>query len=296
MVIYADPNAADSAPAGDLIIYTMGDAGFVEMYRARAAGKVALVDTGDINADGRPDIVFADTTCGASTCFDTMSVRSWDGAEWVNWTDDTIGMAYADYSIDDVSEAGQGEELVLEGGVYGSAGAGPQRARTEVWGSVAGAPYTLLERTYADNDCLYFAVLDANEAFLKLSNTDMTTVEQLYTKAATDPTLDVCWTHPDEEAELRSFSLFRLALVAAYQGVPEIAGDLIGSISEIYTTSVFSEAGQVWLRRVCSQSEYSRGMPGRERIRRAEPCHLRFPCRLRLRQPLVWPQRRLPCA
>lgn len=52
---------------------------------------------------------------------------------------------------------------------------------------------------------------------------------------------------PNEEAELRSFSLFRLALVAAYQGVPGIAGDLIGSISEIYTDSVFSAAGQVWL-------------------------------------------------
>ena len=247
MVLYADPNAPENASAGDMILFTFGNNGFVESLRARADGKVTLIDSGDINADGLADIVYADTTCGASTCFDTIHVRSWDGAEWVNWTEEVITMAYADYSLDDVSEAGQGEEIILEGGIYGSAGAGPQRARTETWGSVAGAPYALLDRTFAQSDCIYFAVVDANAAFLNLPTTDLTALEQLYTKAATDPTLETCWTRPDEEAELRSFALFRLALVAAYQGVPEIAGDLIGSISAIYTTSVFSEAGQVWL-------------------------------------------------
>ncbi len=247
IVLYADPNGSEDTPSGDMILFSASDNGWVESLRARANGKITLVNTGDINIDGQPDIVYADTTCGASTCFDTIIVRSWNGTEWMLWTDESITMAYADYSLDDVSEDGQGDEIILEGGIYGSAGAGPQRARTETWGSVAGAPYTLLDRTFADNECLYFAVLDANEAFLNLPDADLVELERLYTKAATDPTLEICWTRADEEAELRSFSLFRLALVAAYQGVPEIAGDLIGSISEIYTNTVLADAGQVWL-------------------------------------------------
>jgi hypothetical protein len=157
-----------------------------------------------------------------------------------------ITMAYSEIEISDSTEEGQGAEVLLRGGVYGSAGAGPQRARTEIWGSVAGQPYSLLEEVDDDSDCLYFAVLDANEAFLDLPNTDLTDLERLYTKAATDPNLTTCWNRPDEDAELRSFSLFRLGLVAAYQGFPEISGDLFASISAIYTNSVYAEAGEVW--------------------------------------------------
>jgi hypothetical protein len=73
-------------------------------------------------------------------------VRSWDGAAWADWTESTIVMAYAEVKLEDAARHGQGSEIVLTGGVYGSVGAGPQRARTEIWGSVEGAPYALLER------------------------------------------------------------------------------------------------------------------------------------------------------
>lgn len=247
LVRYSDPNAPEGAPAGEMIVYNFGEIGFSEVFRARASGRVTLLELGDINEDGSADIVWSDTTCGANTCFDTIFVRSWDGVKWASWTAQPITMAYAETSLDDVSEEGQGQEIVLEGGVYGSAGAGPQRSRSETWASVEGKPYSLSERVYDESECLYFAVLDANAAFLRLPNADLNELEQLYTKAATDPSLTTCWNRPDEESELRSFALFRLALVAAYQGVPEISGDLIASITQIYTTSVYSKAGEVWI-------------------------------------------------
>jgi hypothetical protein len=247
LLTYVNPSAPENAPEGDLILFSMSEDGFREAFRARASGKATLLTIDDINQDGQVDIVWQDTTCGASTCFDFVAVRSWDGAEWRDWTDGAIMMAYATIDIDDVSEVGQGAEIALSGGVYGSAGAGPQRSRTETWGSVGGAPYSLLDVTYDDSECIYHALLDANAAFSGLPDADLSELELLYTRVATDPSLTTCWVRENEEAELRSFALFRLALVAAYQGAPEIAGDLIGSINEIYPESPFGPAGQIWV-------------------------------------------------
>jgi len=247
IVIYADPAAPEGVSVNDMIVLNYGNNGFTETYRAKAAGKVRVWRTEDINADGKIDILFSDTTCGANTCFDALRVISWDGSTWQNWTDGNIGMSYAEYTLQDTYADGSGKEIVISGGISGSANAGPQRGRTETWASIGGAPYSLLNRTYEASDCLYFAVADANALFAQLPNADLAELERLYTKAATDPTLEVCWNRPNEESELRSFALFRLALVAAYQGAPEISSDLFGSISAIYPDSIYGQVGQVWL-------------------------------------------------
>ncbi|MEZ4584126.1 MAG: hypothetical protein R3A10_21250 [Caldilineaceae bacterium] len=93
-----------------------------------------VLATEDINADEQADVVWVDTNCGASTCFDTVKIYSWTGQRWTNWAEDNMTMAYADVTITDSSEEGQGREIVLDGGVYGSVGAGPQRSRTETRG------------------------------------------------------------------------------------------------------------------------------------------------------------------
>jgi LysM repeat protein len=247
LVIYANPTTETTARQTDLIILNSGAAGYSVSYRARAAGTVTLLATEDINADRQPDVVWVDRTCGVSTCFDTVEVVSWDGSQWRDWTQDSITMAYADIQLEDTTAAGQGQEIILEGGIYGSVGAGPQRSRTEVWASIDGLPYSLLERTNAASDCLYHTVLDANEAFRTGSNDGFATAEDLYTKAATDEALEACWTRTNELDELRSFSLFRLALTAAYQGQPGVATDLIGSLSAGYPDSVYDQVGQTWL-------------------------------------------------
>jgi LysM repeat protein len=247
VIIYSNPAQADGARQTDLIIFNGSDGGFVEAYRAKAAGEVTLFALSDINSDGQPDLAWVDRTCGASTCFDTVEVLSWDGSQWRDWTEDSITMAYAEVTLAEQSPDGQGEEIVLDGGVYGSVGAGPQRSRTEVWGSIAGAPYRLLDRTYAASSCLYHTVLDANEALLEGTAEGFARAEQLYTQAATDQTLEQCWLRDDELEELRSFSLFRLALVSAYQGKSGAAADIIGGLTTSYPGSLYDQVGQIWL-------------------------------------------------
>ena len=159
-----NPLSDAARPETELLIFMSEDDNFVLRYQARPAGQVSMLAADDINLDGKPDLAWVDTTCGASTCFDTVVVRSWDGDNWADWTDNTIVMAYGEIKLEEARDAAQGSEIILQGGEYGSVGAGPQRARTEVWGSVEGAHYQLLDKVDERSNCLYVKVLDANEA------------------------------------------------------------------------------------------------------------------------------------
>lgn len=261
VAVYLNPNADQVFVEGDLVIFNSGDSGYGLAYRARAAGEVRLLAVEDINADELVDVVWVDTTCGASTCFDTVNVRSWDGSSWADWTDGTITMAYAEISLQDsalrdaTAEStdtdadgnAQGQSIVLEGGIYGSVGAGPQRSRTEVWASVDGAPYALVEKSYSPSECLYHTVIDANRAFLDAPEIGFEAAALLYTKATSDASLIKCWVRNDELAELRSFSLFRLAVIAGYEGNSAGAADMINEIQASYAGSIYEEVGNVWL-------------------------------------------------
>lgn len=254
VIVYslAEESGSPTPGQGDLLIANgTADGGYSQEYVAGAAGRVGLLKTEDVNDDGLADVVWQDSTCGASTCFDTLYVRSWDGKGWQDWTDGTITMAAATIEIADLDEAdgsggaGSGAELTLSGGTYGSVGAGPQRDRTEVWASIDGAPYTLLRESYGASACLYHLILDANRAFavdldFELAQTD-------FSKAIFEKKYNACWTHTNEMDELRSFAFYRLAQIAAYTGEAETAQSLIEQLADSYPSQPFAQVGRIWL-------------------------------------------------
>jgi len=246
-VTIQNPLSAAVAPEMDLLVFMSGASGYALSYRARPAGQIDILAADDINEDGQTDLAWLDTTCGASTCFDTVVVRSWDGAQWNDWTSSTIVMAYADVVLDEARENGQGLEIVLAGGEYGSVGAGPQRSRTEVWGSIAGEPYTLLDKIYERTTCLYFKVIDAGEALMRYQEIGLVQAREMYIEAVTNRSLVPCGQRPGEMDELRSFSLFRLALVDAYAGEPDAAAERVTQLQQAYSDSIYAVLGQVWL-------------------------------------------------
>ncbi len=251
LVVYTNP-IASGGQVSDLVIFNatiVGDDSplFDAKYRARAGGDVAVLATEDINDDGQADIVWLDTTCGASTCFDTVNVRSWNGSTWADWTDGTITMAFANVDLEDISEDGQGSEIVATGGMYGSVGAGPQRARTETWASVGGNSYTLIDQTFSSSECLYHTVMDGNRALLNADMEGFGAAEAYFTDAIGNNNLTKCWVRDNELEELRTFSYFRLAQIAAYQDLPEVAGDVVAALKELYPESEYAKLAQVWL-------------------------------------------------
>ncbi|HHW89174.1 MAG TPA: LysM peptidoglycan-binding domain-containing protein [Chloroflexi bacterium] len=247
VVVLQNPHSDAATPETELLIFMSEGDALTLSYQARPAGQVTMLAADDINVDGKPDLAWVDTTCGASTCFDTVIVRSWDGATWADWTDSTIVMAYAEVKLADARDTAQGSEIVLTGGEYGSVGAGPQRARTEVWGSVEGAPYRLLDKVYERSNCLYFKVLDAGEALARYQEIGLVQAREMYTEAVTNRNLVKCGARATELEELRSFSLFRLALIYAYEGETALAAESVAQLQSAYPDSPFTGVAETWL-------------------------------------------------
>ncbi len=248
LLVYQQPGdeAEETLQAqSDLVVLEATAEGYRVGLHAAAAGQVDLLAVEDVNQDDRVDVVFTDTTCGAHTCFTTVYVMSWTGGAWKDWTDGTITMPSATITLEDVDDAGQGQELVLEGGIINSLGAGPQRKRTEVWASPGGAPYTLLRQVTASSPCLYHAILDAEEVLVEQA--DLETAARLFEDAFTDTDLEACWVRANEVEELRSFALFRLALIAAAQEDLDTAAALVAQLQDTYPLQPFTPVAELWL-------------------------------------------------
>ncbi|MCY3901179.1 MAG: LysM peptidoglycan-binding domain-containing protein [Caldilineaceae bacterium] len=228
----------------ELVILDGGE-GHSLSYKITATGTIDLLATQDINADGLTDVVWTDTVCGPSSCFVTVHVRSWDGIEWRDWTKGTITMAGANVSLTPSDKPGRPNEIRLIGGQYAGAGAGPQRARLAVWASTAGAPYALSSERMMPSLCLYHTVVDANHAMTH--ELYLEKAQWLYTDAAENQNLQACGERSNELAELRSFALFRLALIAGYESKPDLAAERVERLASTYERQVFAEVGVRWL-------------------------------------------------
>ncbi len=222
-----------------------GGAGHTLSYEIAATGTIDVLATQDINADGLTDVVWTDTVCGPTSCFVTVHVRSWDGIAWRDWTKGTITMASATVSLTASRLPGEPKEIRLTGGQYTGAEAGPQRARTAIWTSASGGPYTLTSERVAPSQCLYHLVIDANHALTE--ELYLEKAQWLYTDAFENQSLEACGNREDELAELRSFSLFRLAVIAGYLSDAELAAARVERLAATYSRQTYAEAGVRWL-------------------------------------------------
>jgi hypothetical protein len=90
-------------------------------------------------------------------------------------------------------------------------------------------------------------VLDANEALAQAPADGFAVARELYTEAVTNRLLTKCWQRTDELEELKSFSLFRLAVISAYAGDAAGAAENIDQLNAAYPNADFTALGRAWL-------------------------------------------------
>jgi hypothetical protein len=157
----------------DGIVYQTRDVDEPEFF----ATAPALVELIDMTGDDRPEAVTVSTTCGAHTCYNYYQVIGAHGGSIRNLVDASgqtpdasepvaraISMAYVDQQ--EIRDANGDElpDLVIQGGIVGSAGAGIQRARTEIW-AWDGEAITLAEQEWQETDYRFHWLYNANYAF-----------------------------------------------------------------------------------------------------------------------------------
>jgi hypothetical protein len=194
---------------GDLLVVDTHGQEYRLAYRASEDLVImdpSILDVDDINGDGHTELAFTSTSCGAHTCFTAVYIIASGAGMYNDLTGGGIEMSYAEIYFSD-SDGDGTPELVMYGGTIGSVGAGPQRARTEVY-RWDGAAYTLSETIYDPSNYLYFKVLDANQALL---DGEYERAATLYGEAIENSDLDI-WMEEREREELTAFARYRLSL------------------------------------------------------------------------------------
>jgi LysM repeat protein len=213
VVAIIDPAATTPGAKGLLLVYhAKPGGGYSQARKVEGAGTLTVLRADDVNRDGKSDVVWTDTTCGAQACFSTLSVESWDGSGYKSWIAGDPTIATAEYAFADLLPEGSGDEILVHGGVVEGADAGPQRAWTETYASLKDQPYALVNQTYDKSSCLYHALQDANALLADWATGGFDPAIAAYEAAASDPALTACWTLKNEVALLRDFARFRLVV------------------------------------------------------------------------------------
>jgi tetratricopeptide (TPR) repeat protein len=201
-----------------------------------------LVAAEDLTADGAGELVYTTTFCGAHTCFLTVNVLSGDATGYRALTpsdppgQSAVRVASADLRVED-TDGNATKELVLYGGLIGSAGAGVQRAATFTY-AWNGETFSLASTVYEPSDLRYFKVRDADDAFAR---GDYEEAAALYDEAATSDELQEVEFFGSRE-ELRAYALFRRGLSGLQLGDANAASRAIEQAIASYPISLYGQA------------------------------------------------------
>lgn len=172
-----------------------------------------LIDAGDLNGDGTGEFAYSTENCGAHTCVATVHIIQGAASGYVALPP-VDGISIETPNKIAFVAAAVGKQLVLQGGVIGSVGAGPQRERTETW-AWNGTAYAIVASKPAPPEYLYHAIIDANAAF---EAGDFAGAEKMYIAAADDATLKEWMPNRNERSELQAWALFRAGVAVLMRG------------------------------------------------------------------------------
>jgi hypothetical protein len=172
-----------------------------------------------VNFNHDPDIVYIETNCGAHTCYDRVDVIDGNGQGFVVLIDGQLQLPHPTYMI----ELGQ---ITAVSGYVHSAGAGPQRAYTEIW-QWTGQVITVTDKLVGPPIVRMHIVHDADA---ELERGKVSKAIELYTQAIDEEKLpgqfvEPSWDYKKEAAEALKLTQEHMLGVGVIDGnIPERDG------------------------------------------------------------------------
>ncbi|MDX9952507.1 MAG: hypothetical protein RBT75_00310 [Anaerolineae bacterium] len=209
---FINPLAESFPPEGMLAIFSCQNGAYETLY-SYAPGEwtnIALVGGEDLNGNGTAELVFADVTCGAHTCWHTLHVWSWDGSTFREQMAGDPSLPYPTFTLT--------QDAILASSVgVGSVGAGPQRVYTETW-SWDGSVITRTATQLGPAQYRYHAFRDGDEAFRAGRYAEAL---DAYVRVINDDNLEP-WAGyygaPEERLWFTALARWRLVLLGVSQG------------------------------------------------------------------------------
>jgi hypothetical protein len=199
-------------PKGHFVIYTCESGGASMLYHYEPGDwyGLELIGITDLTEDGVADLSFSEISCGASTCWHTPQVWSWQGRDFEPRIERELIFPYPWYTLEN------GSLIVVSHGM-GSVGAGPQRTITTTlaW---TGAAIAITGDVVAPPSYRYHAFVDGDRA---LADGDFETAAAAYGRVLDDPSLEL-WggfsSLEEEQAWLPALGYWRLMTLQVYLG------------------------------------------------------------------------------
>lgn len=198
---------------------------------AHTLDNFSLVLAEDINRDGRTEIVLRSDYCGAHTCFTELEIGQWDGRRWLRVG--KMSQSYTQFRVEDRDGDGI-KEIIMHGGTIGSAGAGMQRRRTEVYAWKDGYYRKIEDIPDYEPENIYYLMLDANWA---LARKDLEKALQLAMQVLSRPEARPGngWGFDEwERVRIVSYAAIEAMLVHAMRGEAEAIEPLLRHVEENY--------------------------------------------------------------
>jgi hypothetical protein len=202
--IYIDPASSSFPPKSLLIIYqcSEGAVNILETFTPQDWSGLELIDTSDITQNGNLELLFAEVTCGAHTCWHTIHVFTWSGTNMV----DSVGAEFA-YPYPEYLFENHHLQVISYG--IGSVGAGPQRpvTTTLAWD---GSAITVTHITIGPAKLRFHAFVDGDTA---LQNGELTKASENYIHVIQDTDLlswDAFYEGKEETEWLHALARWRL--------------------------------------------------------------------------------------
>jgi|GEM_PF-904360 len=244
LVPEADPAFTPSLmPAGGLFVYvsasaTAGTGQFDLAYEDLPGSGYSyprIVSLDDLDGDGRNDLLYTVQNCGAHTCFAELKGVRWVAAKHLeSLFVDPIEATDAEFRVVG-SEMRGAYEIVVQVGMIGSVGAGPQRTfeHTYRWD---GAHYVLAEERVTSGQHPIHLINDADAL---LAQGKYAEALALYVQSYQDETLDRDWAaYEGWERALEAYARYRSMLAQVAVGDDRGAESTYKALQADYADSV----------------------------------------------------------
>ncbi|MFZ5824565.1 MAG: FG-GAP repeat domain-containing protein [Bacillota bacterium] len=210
------------------VIYRRGGEIVVERSDDDGLPGVRLFDVADLTGDGDPEIAWSSTQTGAHTAHTRVLVSRWKQGRFEPLP--------GEMEIANARLSREGRDLLLSGGLVGSAGAGSaQRARTDRY-RWSDAAFRLVDRQFAASPFAYHRLQDGivAESFGRAADAERAFREALEPDRAA---LGDGMVPPEKRAEfsgaVRAFARFRLGLLLREAGTGDPAAPFAGLVQTL---------------------------------------------------------------
>ena len=229
---------------GTLLIFGCADGRYLTRYQTALGGDAPpmLINTGDMNVDGRPDLLFAARVCEES-CQYVSQLVTWDAprGRFINLLSGEITSDELP-TVEDL-DADRVGEIVVRLSNPGTAETGPLRTGFTMY-DWNGAVYT---RSVTQLNPPRFRIQVVQQADAALASGNTAEAISLYELALNDPSLEN-W-HNDDQPVLQSYTQYRLLL--AYSDIEdprriELHASILQAYPDPATAPVYAELAKTF--------------------------------------------------